>query len=580
MPNIKKMIFKESQKISAKTDLDITPEELASLALYKVLNLPYFDGVHSFVRMHYNVFDEITLGLHSLNNVKGYPNETTKSFVLQMDNNDKQAIIVDYKNQILDNKDYEIFKSFMTAVNTSKNIDEIISKIEKMELNDPFYLNKVMNITNTETYKGNTLIRAIEKYAQYSHEESVEEFKFEQLSKTKHYRRSRISGGIADFAYNHYSFREYSRKPFDEIMAAVNQRDIDAMTGMSNFLKENLANFHKTHPNEYNKSVFKIFKEIEDSKLRDKAAFNLNHFENEVQFLNNHYKKLLENPTCEQLLLKYESQVNSIVQTISKRYPQILGDIQSSDYEINRFVHMKSNEKVAFIKKEAPLEIFQADYKELDYRVMRGIRFFKNEYHVDEGFYIGANNGLEDIAAAEGYIMDQISFNGHRDEMKNIRLSRVTEVGREIDIQVKQDLIEDAVKFAQESKCPFVYDIIERDHKAQDNFNKQMMQCIENLKEKYPNVIFFNDCIMLDKKAYLESTMKAQLLVRLQREKVPHEKMVLADNELEKHFKTESFIASSELDSSHRMYSPENAKILEEIVEKATKNKVKTKLSM
>lgn len=580
MPNIKKMIFKESQKISKKTELDIMPEELANLALYKILNLPYFENVHDFIKMHYNVFDEITLGLPALNNVKGFPNDNMESFVIQMDKNDQQPDSIDYKNQILNNKEYEIFKSFMNDINTSKNLDEIIKKVETRELDDPFYLNKIMTITGTQSYNGNKLIRAIEKYAQYNHEESVEEFKFEQSSKTKYYRRSRMSGGISDFAYNHYNFKGYSTKTFEEIMAVVNQRDIDAMTGLNNFMKEDLENFHNTHPNEYEKSVFKIFKEIPDAQLRNKAAFDLNHFKNEVKILNDSYKKLLKNETCEQLLLKYDEHINNITKVISKQYPQILEDFKNVGYEINRFVHMKISEKLSFIKQESPLEIFHSDYKAIDYRVVRGLRFFKNEYHVDEGFYISANNGLEDIASAEGYIMNDISFNGHRDDMKNIRLSRITEVGREVDIKLKQDLIEDAVKLAQESKCPFVYDIIERDHKAQEKFNKQMMECIKNLKEKYPNVIFFNDCVMLDKKDYLESTMKAQLLVRLHREKIPYEKIIWADNELEKHFKTDAFIASSKLDYSHRMYSTDNAAKLEEIVSKVTKNKTKTKLSI
>lgn len=580
MPNIKKMIFKESQKISKKTELDIMPEELANLALYKILNLPYFENVHDFIKMHYNVFDEITLGLPALNNVKGFPNDNMESFVIQMDKNDQQPDSIDYKNQILNNKEYEIFKSFMNDINTSKNLDEIIKKVETRELDDPFYLNKIMTITGTQSYNGNKLIRAIEKYAQYNHEESVEEFKFEQSSKTKYYRRSRMSGEISDFAYNHYNFKGYSTKTFEEIMAVVNQRDIDAMTGLNNFMKEDLENFHNTHPNEYEKSVFKIFKEIPDAQLRNKAAFDLNHFKNEVKILNDSYKKLLKNETCEQLLLKYDEHINNITKVISKQYPQILEDFKNVGYEINRFVHMKISEKLSFIKQESPLEIFHSDYKAIDYRAVRGLRFFKNEYHVDEGFYISANNGLEDIVAADGYIMDQLSFNGYREEIKNIRVSRITELGREIDIQIKQDILENAVKFAQESRCPFVYDIMERDSKAQEKFNQQLEICINNLKEKYKDVIFFNDCIMLDEKTYLESTLKAQLLAKLHKEKVAYEKIILANNELEKYFKEDAFIASSKLNYSNRMNNAENIERVEEIISKTLKNRVKNKLKV
>ena len=84
MANIKKTIYKEAKKIASKTELDITAEELASLALFKVLNLPYFENVNDFMRLHYNVFDEVSLGNLALNNVKGYNNETIKSFVVKM----------------------------------------------------------------------------------------------------------------------------------------------------------------------------------------------------------------------------------------------------------------------------------------------------------------------------------------------------------------------------------------------------------------------------------------------------------------------------------------------------------------
>jgi len=580
MPNIKKMIFKESQKISAKTDLDITPEELANLALYKFLNLPYFNDVHNFVKMHYNVFDEITLGLPPLNNVKGYSNDTIKSFVIQMNKEDLQPEKIEYKDQILNKQEYKLFKSFMDDLNSSKDIDELIKKIEIHETTTPFYLNIIMNITNTESYKGNKLIRALERYSEYKYEDSVEEFKFENLSKTTQYRSIRSLGDINDFAYDHYSLKGFSKKSFEEIMEAVNQRDIDAITGIANFFKEGLARFHETHPEQYEKSIFKIFKEISDPKLRDKAAFNLNYFESERKVLNNDYKKLLQNGTCEEILEKYNNQINDIINKISKKYPQILGNVEDQDYTINRFVYMKNEEKVSFIKKESPLEIFHANYTELEYRSIRGIRFFKNEYRADEGFYIGANNGLEDIAAADGYFMDNISFNGNRGDLKNIRLSRITEVGRDINIQVKQDLIENAIKLAQELKCIFVYDIMERDHKAQNDFNNQMAQCITNLKKKYPDVIFFNDCIMLDEKSYLESTIKSELLTRLYKENIPYEKIISANNELEKYFKTEDFIESSKLNYSGRMGSIKNREQLEVIISNVSKNKIKNKLSM
>lgn len=579
MANIKKTILKEAKKIASKTELDITAEELANLALFKVLNLPYFNNVHDFVKMNYNIFDEICLAVHPLNNVKGYSNETVASFMVQMDKDDKYPENVDIRNQILNENDHKIFQSFANIANTSKNLSEMVKKIEKEEAIDPFYTNKIMNMMSTYSYSGNRLIRAVETALDYKKADTEEEYRFEQTSKTKHYRGRSHSNEIKDFVYNDYTFREFSGKSFDVIVETVNQRDIETLTGVASLTKQDLKNFHKTHPSEYNQSIFKIFKEIPDSASRCQAVFDLNHFDKEVKVLNTRYKNLLENPTCEQLINKYNEYIQPIMQVISKIYPQLTKNVEESPYEIKRFTHHTNKEKSTYIKKEHPLEIFQADYAKLEYQSVRGLLFFKNEYPTDKGFYISANNGLEDIAGAEGYLMDKLSFSSNRMDIPNIRISRVYEVSRDIDIVVKKALLEEAVKIAAESRCPFVYDIIERDHKGQDKFNNEMKSCINQLKEQYPNVIFFNDCVMLNEKEYLESSMKSSLLIKLSQTNTSYEKMIMANIEVEKYFKTNEFNEVTKLDYAGRSYNKDIQSKIESIISMVSESKNKIKFT-
>lgn len=577
MANIKKTIYKEAKKIASKTELDITAEELASLALFKFLNLPYFNNVHDFIKMNYNIFDEISIVVNPLNNVKGYSNETVNDFIVQMDKADKYSEMVDISTQILNERDYKTFKSFVDIANSSKNLKEMIQKIEKEESTDPFYTNKIMNMMNTYSYSGNRLIRAVDTGLDYKESDTYTEYRFEQSSKTKHYRGRSQGNELKDFVYEHYTLRDLSGKSFDAILETTNPRDIEALTGVSSLTNKDLKGFHNTHPHEYKKSILKVFKDHPDSLSRCQATFDLNHFDKEVQVLNNRYKRLIENPTCEELYSKYDAYIQPIMQIISKVYPQITKSVEDSDYEITRFTHTTFKQREVFIKKEHTLEIFQSDRSCLDYQSIRGLLFFKSDYPAEKGLYIAANNGLEDIAGAEGYFMDTLSFSSSRIKLPNIRISRVFEAGRDIDISIKKAILENGVKLAAESKSPFVYDIIERDHKGQDKLNNQMKLCIQQLKQEYPNVIFFNDCIMLSEKDYLESSMKVTLLLKLSQLNSSYETMITANKEVEKYFKTSEFNEIAQQDYKVRSNNKEIDSKIESIVSavSATKNKIK-----
>lgn len=581
MANIKKIILRESKKIASKTELDITPEELANLTLFKVLNLPYFENVNDFMRLHYNVFDEIALGNLALNNVKGYNNDAMKSFVVKMNMKEGFDEQVETKNQILKEHDHQSFKTFMHIINSSSQLDEVISKIDTLIKNDPLFFERVMNISNPSYYDNhNKMIKVINQLITHDETETHDKYQFEQQSKIKHYRGRGFSNDVKDFVFDYHSFKTLASKPFNELIANINQRDLDALTGVPDFKIENINTFEKKYPEEYKKSIFKIFKDSDDLVIRCKEAFDLNHYQTEIAKLNKYYKKVLTNQTAEQLLDTYATPIQNILQVLSKAYPQLFKDVQDSPYEIMRHVHKTAKEKDVFIKKEQPLEIYQDYNTSFSYPIVRGFLYYKNEYHSDSGIYISAHNGLEDITSGEGYFSDNINFGGYRMEIGHLRINRVYEGGRDVQLDLKQEVIEEFAKLAAERKCPLVYDIIERDHGGQAKFNNDMKSAIHNLKEKYPNVVFINDCIFLTDEERLETDLKTEIMVKLLTDKVTYENVAKAIKKLEKYTETEEFKTLSKLDYFDRKTDTTRQNIVEKIIKSVSGSKNKIKPSM
>lgn len=581
MANIKKIILRESKKIASKTELDISPEELANLALFKVLNLPYFENVNNFMRLHYNVFDEVALGNLALNNVKGYNNDVIKSFVVKMNMKEGLDDQVETKNQILKQHDQQSFKTFMNIINTSSNLDEAIAKIDKIIENDTYFFDRIMNITNPSYHDNhNKMIKVINQLIAHDDNETYEKYQFEQQSKIKYYRGRGFSNDVKDFVFDFYSFKTLALKPFNELIENITQRDLDALTGIPEFKAEHIKSFEKKYPEEYKKSVFKIFKESDDLVKRCKETFNLNHYKKEVAKLNKYYERVLNNQTADQLLDTYEAPIQNILQVLSKAYPQLFKNVQDSPYEIIRQIHKTSKERDSFIKKEQPLEIYQDYNTSFSYPVVRGFLYYKNEYNRDRGVYISANNGLEDITSGEGYFENNINFGGYRIDIEHLRINRVYEAGRDVPLALKQEIIEEFAKLAAERKCPLVYDIIERDHGGQTKFNNDMKAAIQNLKDKHPDVIFINDCTFLTVEERLETDLKTEIMVKLLKDKVPYENIAKAIKQLEKYTETEAFATLSNLDYFERKNDTSRQNIVEKIIKSASSSKNKIKPSM
>lgn len=575
MANIKNLIYKAAKKMASTQELDINAEELASLALYKVMNMPYFEGANDFLTLHYNVFEELAIGNLSLNNLKGYTNGNIDSFVVIMDKKDHIDSKIDAGNQILKKKDLDVLETFMNVINTSKTLQETVNKITLIEQEDPLFLNKAMTLTKTSSYNGNKLIRAINYLTPYQAEGKAQEYLLESQSKVQHYRNTQFSNDLKEIVFDSYSLKKISDQPIDKIIEEIEDQDVKTLTGILDFKKEDLATFPKLYPNEYENSLYKIFKENTNIEVRCSMAFDLYHFKETVHNLNRNVKKLFENKSAEEKIAQYDEHLQPILQMVAKNYPQIMKTVDETPYEIKTFIFHSEDEKEEFIEKEDALEIYQDEYTSMSYTTIRGNSFYKQFYRAQNGIYIAANNGLEDVIGSEGYLRSEICTGGHRIEMDNVRINRVYESGRDVSLEIKQNVVEAYVKMAIERNVPLVYDIIERGHKNESKFNRDMHLAIENLKEKYPNVMFINDGMNYERIDRLKTDIQCDVLAEMTSKKVPYDKMLLVDKKLQAFFKTSEFETAANLDYFDRKQDTTIEKAKKIALNELTKNKRK-----
>jgi len=573
---IKNIIYKAAKKISTTNQLDITPEELAHLALYKVMNLPYFEGANNFLTLHYNVFNEISLGHAALTALKGYTNGNHASFVIIMDKKDHVDSEVNAANKILKQSDTELLKIFLNIINNSTSIEEISRKISKIEDTDPVFLNKILAITETGDHYGNPLMRGLMNSTKYKGQGTYAEHMLETQTKVQYYRSVRSLRDLKEITFDSYDMKSLTDKSIKDIVESISDHTLESFTGVKGINKDNLKNFHKSHPEEYSKSLYKIFKENEKEETRINLAFNLLKLKEGLRNINKKSQKILSNKTAEELLNKYENQISSILKIVEKKYPQIKAkSVDETDYEIKTFIYNTENEKDHFIDREVPLEIYQDEYTSTNYTSIRGNSFYKDFYRTHSGIYIAADNGLEDIIGGEGYFRSELRTGGYSISLENVRLNRIYESGRDVNVAIKRDVIEAYVKMAQEKNVPFVHDILERNHGGEAKFNNDMYTITNELKEKYPDVIFVNDGFSMNDGDRLKTDIKAELLMTMTNNDYSYSKMITANKKIEDFFKTDTFQKIINMDYFERKNNGIVDKKIESILNELNKNKMK-----
>lgn len=126
---------------------------------------------------------------------------------------------VETQNLILKQHDQQSFKIFINIINSSSQLDEAVSKINKLMENDPYFFERIMNITNPSYYDNhNKLIKVINQLIAHSENQTYEKYQFEQKTKIKYYRGSGFSNDVKDFVFDFHSFKTLALKPLMSLL--------------------------------------------------------------------------------------------------------------------------------------------------------------------------------------------------------------------------------------------------------------------------------------------------------------------------------------------------------------------------
>lgn len=102
-----------------------------------------------------------------------------------------------------------------------------------------------------------------------------------------------------------------------------------------------------------------------------------------------------------------------------------------------------------------------------------------------------------------------------------------------------------------------------------------LIYAVQNLKAKYPDVIFVNDGMNYENIERIKTEFQCDLLAEMSANDVPYSKMLLVDKKTQEFFKTNEFKEAAKLDYFDRKLDTTLSKGKEAILKELTKNKIK-----
>jgi len=571
MTSIKENIYKLAKNMAKKKEIDIEPEELAALATYNVLNLPYFEKTNNFLSLSYNVFEEITMGHISLNNVRGYTNSTIENFTVKFDMDEKSPGKFDNFNAILKKADKQILMSFIDILNSNNTTHDIVAAIMREEEKNNQYYNTLLNLFNANDKIGYNkgFLKQLDFFIPYDQADTDIEILNHLQNKQKHYRSSSFSNPVYDNILK-YSLKGCANDSVSELMERLSQDDINTLTGVRDITSENYNQFKDKYPLKYEKSILKILEGSDTALEKESKIYDLKELNNEKQIFIHYAKKTLSNPTFEDLLEKYKDEIEIIMDKVYKYYPQLDGSMDTLPYILNIENHEGGQDFDKLFHKHTdndPLEIYQDDYRACNMLVVRGNSFFSHEFNKSPSIYVSAYNGLEDIVASEGFHRKSVRLEYSEVPLENIRISRIFLAARHYPENVLADIIETYVKMAQNSNKALVHDIYER-HYGLSSINDSFEKIINDLSKKYEDsVIFINDGYKSNDKESFKSRIKSEMLVIAFKENFSHQQMLICNKAIEKYANTDDFKRISEMDYFDRKKDTDAAIRLAQILD-------------
>lgn len=422
MKNIKKEIYKACVAYDNKYDLDILPEELASMALYKILNQGYFKNKFNYLRLYRNEYGEIILVSNDLKGIKPYSNGNVDSRVILFDNDNTVSLNPpEYFDLLFKDKEIEIINSVIKAYE-KENFEETFREL--IEINK----NNYNDLNNIFKYLG--------KFDKDYNSINYSELIIKQLN--EHLSPEQINEMVLKEKKSDIDFTDEYQFTIKKVLSKkykINEKTVQALLkniinteskSNGNIYKEeefngNEDNYLKFRKNliEYKNSLLYV---LENKNIKTKEELiiqSLSDYPKDIVI--NNLKKVKSNEIEENIFNKYELHINKILNNFYKKNPNFLLD----DKNFNSNIQISFNNSTKdVIQKFKYINLYETPNTEIyNTAVINGISFLGYIDRKDNDInYIEINNGIESIGLGEVKIKNEISYNKKFDNVKVLNL--------------------------------------------------------------------------------------------------------------------------------------------------------------
>lgn len=494
--------------MAKKIETELLPEELAALAIHKILNLDYFEGQNKFLALYKNFFNEFSLGNDKLCDVTGYINGTVEAQSIVMGKDETLGTMprsLNTSTRLFSESEHDTLKYLKKEVSSARSLEDLVTKIissDMKQFEQALFLfpSKYDDRSNNEL-KNLLLELCVCKEENMSFVDSLKS-KYHQ----ENYREtsiSTLSNTIEQVMYN----KNFDRSILGELRRTLRDEGLEV-------LKEN----YKRIAHEYrdlSDSAIELMKKNKDGTLNaldgiknetdlyvKLVAANYD-FEKGRQQLLEKLDTMLSTPSIEQLYETYKEPLQQIENEITKNYPQLLSRLDSTTLIYENF---KTTKDSSFYELMDKIKSFNyADvYKEEEYSYasnvdlssINGLSLLTAQYTMNNRNLMVVRNEIEPVAIGMSSTTNQVR-NGITNTLivDAIRLGGLYAIDRENIDEVYYNIIEKHIEMARKNNAIFVYDIYHHDRGNHDSKKNKMHDIICELREKNPDVVMVNDGI-------------------------------------------------------------------------------------
>ncbi len=423
MKNIKKEIYKACVAYDNKYDLDILPEELASMALYKILNQGYFKDKFNYLRLYRNEYGEIILVSNNLSGIKPYTNGNVESSVIFFDNDSSVSTNPpEFLDMLFKEKEIKI-------------IDDIIKAYEEEKFEDTF--NELIKLNENNYIELNNIFKYLGNFNKDYNSVNYSELIIKQLN--NNLSSEKINEMVLKGKNSEIDFTDEYQFTIKKVLSKkykINEKTVSSL--IKNITKEELKSnediykedeFYGNETNylnfrknliEYKNSLLYILENKDIKTIEELMIQSLSDYPKEI--IVNKLKKIKSNEIEENLFNKHEIHINKIINNFYKKNPNFLLDDKGLDFNISF-----NNSTKDVLQNFKYMNLYESPNEEqYNTSVINGISFLgyidihnkKNK----ETYYIEINNGIENIGLGEVKIKDEISYNGKLNNVKILNL--------------------------------------------------------------------------------------------------------------------------------------------------------------